>query len=138
GIGDFNLISRGVRNSNITQTVQVTDTAVLSENLVNEARFQFFRNRSQIVPNTTGPSILVLGSFNGGASSAGSSLDIQNNYELQNYMTVVRKTHTWRFGARLREQTDDNVSAQNFGGTFTFGGGNGITSIQRYQQTLQL
>jgi hypothetical protein len=80
GIGGFNLISRGVRNGNISQTAQVTDTAVIAENLVNEIRFQFFRNRNRITPDTAGPAILVLGSFNGGASSAGRSLDIQNSW----------------------------------------------------------
>src|ERR1017187_2994928 len=63
----------------------------------------------------------------------------------------------WRFGIRLRGQTDDSVSPQNFNGAFTFGGGLApvlnaqnqpvldasgqpllapITSIERYRRTL--
>src|SRR5439155_1268013 len=78
---------------------------------------------------------------------------------VQDYMTLIRAAHTWRFGVRLRGQIDDNVSPQNFGGTFTFGGGIApaldannnpvldasdqpilvpITSIERYRRTLFL
>src|SRR5207247_3472710 len=68
GIGGFNLISRGADSMVNSQTIQATDTAVLAENLVNELRFQFFRNHAEFIPNTSGPSIQVLGSFNGAAS----------------------------------------------------------------------
>jgi hypothetical protein len=157
GIGSFNLISRGVRTTNTAHTVQATDTAVFAENMVNEMRFQFSRLHNETAPNTLGPALQVLGAFNGGASPAGHAFDTQNNYEFQDYVTVVHGRHSWRFGARLRRQSDDNISPQNFGGTFTFGGGtapvldanNGavldsagqpelalITSIERYRRTL--
>jgi hypothetical protein len=157
GVGGFNLVSRGLDSTASNRTVQATDTAVLAENLVNEIRFQFFRNRSEFVPLASGPSIQVLGSFNGGAASNGHSFDTQNNYELQDYVTFIHGKHSLRFGTRLREQTDNNVAPQNFAGTFTFGGGTAvvldannqplldplgqpmfapITSIERYRRTL--
>src|ERR1035437_9231977 len=70
---------------------------------------------------------------------------------------MVHGAHAWRFGIRLRGQTDDSVSPQNFNGAFTFGGGLApvpnaqnqpvldasgqpllapITSIERYRRTL--
>src|SRR5436853_6864910 len=91
--------------------------------MVNEIRFQFFRTSNRITPTTAGPAIQVLGAFNGGASPAGHSFDTQNNYEFQDYLSVIHGRHSWRFGARLRRQTDDSVSPQNFNGTFTFSGG---------------
>src|ERR1700730_531541 len=36
---------------------------------------------------------------------------------------MVRGTHSWKFGIRLRGQMDDSVTRQNFNGTFTFSGG---------------
>jgi hypothetical protein len=159
GIGGFNLISRGVRTTTVAHTVQATETAVLAENIVNEIRFQFSRSSNETTPNTIGPAIQVLGSFNSGASPAGHSFDTQNNYEFQDYVTLIHGAHSWRFGARLRWQSDDNISLQNFNGTFTFGGGSApvldannrpvldsagqligapITSIERYQRTLLL
>ncbi len=157
GVGGFNLISRAAHSTATTHTIQATETAVFAENMVNEVRFQLFRSSNEITPNTIGPSIQVLGAFNGGASPEGHSFDTQSNYEFQDYMSVLHGQHSWRFGVRLRRQADDNISRQNFNGTFTFSGGaapvldannqpvldsagqpilSSITSIERYRRTL--
>ncbi len=157
GIGSFNLISRGYHAQSNSQTAQITETAALGASVVNETRFQFFRVEGSEIANSSGAAIQVLGAFNGGGAQVGRSYDTQDNYELQNYTSVVRGAHTWRFGARLRGQTVDDISRQNFGGTFTFGGGvapqldvnnqplfdsagqpvlGPVTSIERYRRTL--
>ena len=41
GIGGFNLESRGYHNDALDQTVQVTETDVLSTSVINETRFQY-------------------------------------------------------------------------------------------------
>ena len=122
GIGSLDLATRGYDYSYTNQTVQLTETAVLGA-AVNETRFQFFRSASQRKADTSSPEIQVLGSFNDGGASVGTGFDTQNSYEFQNYTTWVHRTHVVKFGARLREQTDDNFSPLNFNGTFTFGGG---------------
>jgi hypothetical protein len=157
GVGSFNLVSRGVRTTTTAHTIQAIETAVFAENMVNEIRYQYSRSHNETTPNVSGSALQVLGAFNGGASPTGHSLDTQNNHEFQDYVTLVRGTHSWRFGARLRWQSDANISPQNFGSTFTFGGGPGpildannrpvldsagqqllapITSIERYRRTL--
>src|SRR5947208_15537271 len=123
GIGGFNLISRGAHTTATTHTIQGTETAVFAENMVNEIRYQFFRSSNQITPDSIGPAIQVLGGFNGGASPEGHSFDTQTNQEFQDYVSMLHGPHSWRFGVRLRRQADDNVSPQNFNGTFTFSGG---------------
>src|SRR5262245_62137003 len=123
GIGSFNLASRGYHFRNTNQTVQITETAVLGASVINETRFQFIRNDGEMTANTMAPSIQVLGSFNGGGAQVGQSFNMQNFYEFQNYTSVAQKSHYWKFGIRLRGETIDNTSPQNFGGTFTFGGG---------------
>jgi hypothetical protein len=135
GIGGFDLPERGYHSQFTNQTVQTADTMLVGA-AINETRFQFYRSASQAVANTTGPAIQVLGSFNGGGSPVGQTFDTQNSYELQNYTSMVQGRHSWRFGVRLRGQTDDSVSPQNFNGTFTFGGGPDISSIERYRLTL--
>jgi opacity protein-like surface antigen len=156
GIGGFDLISRGYHVVYTDQTVQLTETAVLGRN-INETRFQYYRSAMQTMPNSLSPEIHVLGSFNGGGAQNGQSFDTQNNFELQNYTSMVRTKHTWRFGIRLRGQMDDSITRQNFNGTFTFGGGlapeldsnnqpvldgsgnpvlTSINSIERYRRTL--
>jgi hypothetical protein len=151
GIGGFDLVSRGYHSQFTNQTVQAADTVVLGS-AVNETRFQFYRSATQAIANSTSPTIQVLQSFNGGGATLGRTFDAQNSYELQNYTSIVKGPHAWRFGIRLRGQTDDNVSPQNFNGTFTFAGGTlapvlnaenqplpemaPITSIESYRRTL--
>jgi hypothetical protein len=157
GIGGFNLVSRGYHRQNDFQTVQATETAVIGTHTINETRFQYFREGSESVANTLAPAIQVLGSFNGGGAQTGHALDRQNTYELQNYTSIAKGAHAWKFGVRMRGETDDNASPQNFGGTFTFGGGLGpalnadnqpvldasgnpvivtISSIEQYRRTV--
>jgi Carboxypeptidase regulatory-like domain len=159
GVGGFNLISRGAHATGTTHTIQATETAVFAENMVNEIRYQLFRSSNQITPDTIGPTLQVLGAFNGGASPEGHSFDTQTNHEFQDYLSVLHGQHSWRFGMRLRRQVDDNISPQNFNGTFTFSGGvapvleannqavldsagqpilTPITSIERYRRTVLL
>lgn len=157
GIGNFNLVSRGYHSLSTNHLAQITETAVLGPHAINETRFQFYHSENDTSANTLAPAIQVLGSFNGGGAQTGLSFDTENYYELQNYTTITRKAHTWKFGVRLRGQTIGNLSPQNFGGTFTFGGGIApeldagnqpvldasgqpvlvpITSIERYRRTL--
>ena len=121
GIGGFNLQSRGYDFSYLNQTAQITETAVLGST-INETRFQYFRSAVNRLPFSEDPAIEILGASTSGGATVGRSPDTQNNFELQNYTTISKGAHVWKFGARLREQSDDNVSRQNFNGTFVFGG----------------
>ena len=48
-------------------------------------------------------------------------------------------THTIKFGGRVRGVRINDITPNNFGGQWTFSGGvTGLTSLQRYQRTLQL
>jgi hypothetical protein len=157
GIGGFDLISRGYHSQFTNQTVQAAET-ILIGHAVSETRFQYYRSATQAIANSPDPTVQVLQSFNSGGNTVGRTFDTQNNFELQNYTSMAKGLHSWRFGVRLRGQTDDSVSPQNFNGTFTFGGGQlepvlnaqnqevpgpdgqpklaPITSIERYRRTL--
>jgi len=123
GMGGFNLASRGFRNDGQIHTVQATETAVLGPNVVNETRFQYLRADVETTANTPGVAINVLNAFAGGSAQIGHTSDRQNNYEFQNYTSVAHRAHALRFGVRVRRTTETSESPQNFGGTFTFGGG---------------
>ena len=129
GIGGFDLASRGYKLNNLSNTAQASDTYVHG-NLVNEIRFQYFRLRRATTPFQTGPEIQVLGAFNDGGASVGKGRDVQNSYELQNYDSLLRGAHMFRFGVRMREALDDNSSLSGFNGTYTF------SSIDAYRATL--
>ena len=156
GIGSFDLLSRAYRTPTTNQTLQVTDTSVWGA-AVNDLRFQFDRVSAETIPNLQSPMIQVLNSFNGGGTQLGHAFNTQNNYEIQDYATIAHGNHVLRFGVRLREYRNSNISPQNFNGTFTFGGGLApelnaslqpvldssgnpvevqIQSIERYRRTL--
>lgn len=123
GVGGFNLVSTGLHNHSDSQTVQLSNTAILSSNTVNETRFQFYRLNLSTLALEPGPSIDVLGSFSGGGSPTGQAFNTENDYELQNVTNVLRGRHAWRWGGRLRAAYLTDTSPTNFGGTFTFSGG---------------
>jgi hypothetical protein len=156
GIGSFDLISRGYHQLITFNTVQVMENFVHGR-LVNETRFQFFRTGLGTDANNVSPVIQVFGAFNGGGATTPRSTDLQSNYELQNYTSLLHGTHFFRFGIRLRSQWDDNYSNSNFNGTYTFSGGSGpeldgngqivlgpsgtpviipISSIEQYRRTI--
>jgi hypothetical protein len=157
GIGGFNLRSRAIELLNTSHTLQLTETAVINATTINETRFQYSHYKNETVPSSNDPALLVLGSFNGGGAQTGHALSHQNSFELQNNTSIVASEHFWRFGVRLRNDSVRNISPQNFGGTFTFSGGNtlapivvdpascvlpsntafaSITSIEKYRRTL--
>jgi len=157
GVGGFNLVSRGYHSDVRNETVQVTETAVLGASTVNETRFQYFRPNSAATPNTVGAALDVFGAFSAGGSPLGLATDHQHNYEFQNYTSIVRSKHAFKFGIRVRGTLETSNSPQNFAGTFVFGGGLApeldaanqpvtdasgqpvlvnIESIERYRRTL--
>lgn len=157
GIGAFDLPSRGFHTYYTNQTAQIGETAVMGS-LINELRFQYYRAALHMDAISSSPAILVLGASNDGGAQIGQSSDTQNNYELQNYTSLLLGRHFFKFGIRLRGLNETNVSPQNFNGAFTFGGvasapeldannqpvldssGQpveiGITSIEQYRRTL--
>jgi hypothetical protein len=160
GVGGFSLLERAFNSSNTQQTVQLTETAVLTPTVINETRFQFIHGRNEQDGNNTVPTINVLDAFTGGGSQVGLASNNENRYELQNYTSWVWGAHhSLKAGGRLRGVSITDISPNNFGGTYTFSGGlvpllnannqivldnNGhaipvqLTSIERYQRTLLL
>ena len=130
GVGGFTLSSQASSLLNTGQAFQASDTQVLGTRIVNETRFQFLRDESTQIAQSTAPTIVVPSAFNGGGSSAGNLMDDTNRYELQNYTQVQFAKHLLKFGVRLRGLTDASSSTAGFNGSYIF------PSIQAYQQTL--
>ena len=157
GASDFSLPERAFSRSNTTQTFQVTETAILSPTLMNETRFQYIRTRGEQNGNNVIPTIVVQDAFIAGGSQVGLAHNDEDRWEIQNYSTWTKNRHILRFGARVRGVRITDFSPQNFGGTFTFSGGDAplldannqivrdahgdpvlvpITSLERYRRTL--
>jgi len=129
GIGQFSLPSQAYNVRDTEQTLQISDTQILSANVVNETRFQYIHDNNSLASQFTGqPTVSVPGAFTGGpgpngtggGNQLGTILDKENHYELQNYTSVNHGNHFLRFGGRLRATTDSNSSNSNFYGVYTF------------------
>jgi hypothetical protein len=127
GVGQFSLPSQAYNTASTEHTLQISDTQVLSANVVNETRFQYLHDHSDQTALNLQPTISVLGAFTGGGNSSGNSADVENHYELQNYTSIVHGNHLIKFGGRLRSVTDSNQSNADFNGMFTF------SSLAAYQ-----
>jgi hypothetical protein len=139
GVSGFSLPERGYNIFNTSQVFQVTETAVLNSTMINETRFQFNHNHAEQLGDTSKPVLNVSGSFIGGGSQVGHAITDTNRWELSNFTSMQRGNHAIKVGGRVRGVNIRDVNPNNFGGQWVFTGGlTGITSIERYQRTLQL
>jgi hypothetical protein len=121
GVGQFNLAQLGTNDLETEQTFQATDTQIFGAHVVNETRFQYIRDNSLTTPVDISPSVTVNGAFNGNGSGGESISDIQNRFEVQNITYINRGKHSWKVGGRLRTTQDNNSTAANFSGVYSFG-----------------
>jgi hypothetical protein len=120
GVSQFALQTQGYDTLNQENTLQVSDTQILSARLVNETRFEYIRDRDNQTPLFTTPTITVQGAFTGGGNNEGTIRDAQDHYELQNYTSAALGVHAIRFGGRLRLVRDANDSTAGFNGSYTY------------------
>jgi hypothetical protein len=138
GIGGFTLPERGYNLVTTNQNIQLTETAILNSTTINETRFQFSHGRNEQIGNNDVPALDVSGSFSSGGSQVGESFNVRKSWELNNFTAKQKGSHAIKFGGRVRHVSVDDTNEGNFGGSWTFTGGFGRTSIERYQLTLQM
>ena len=157
GTGEFSLPVRAYSTSESEHVIQLTETAVLSSQTINETRLQFARTATESLGDSSVPTINVSDAFIGGGTEIGHSSINQGRWEIQNYTQYVSGAHSRRWGARFRAVTLSDVLRQNFGGTFRFSSGTGpqldaddqierdaagqsrsipITALERYRRTV--
>ena len=130
GLGGFNLLSRAYTNQDTENTLRLTETAVLSPKIVNEARFQYIRRRNSQEGIDNSPTIQVLDAFTGGGANIGVAFSNEDFYELQNYTSFLFNKHSLKVGGLLRHRKLLDSSPNNFAGTFIF------TSLDQYRAAL--
>ncbi|HEY8411939.1 MAG TPA: carboxypeptidase regulatory-like domain-containing protein, partial [Pyrinomonadaceae bacterium] len=138
GVSGFTLPERGYDTIFTGQNIQLTETAILNTTTVNETRFQYTHNTNEQIGDNSIPALNVSGSFNSGGSQVGHSINKRNFWELNNFTAKQQGSHAIKFGGRIRHVSIDDTNQNNFGGTWSFTGGFGLTSIERYQRTLLL
>jgi Carboxypeptidase regulatory-like domain len=143
--GDLNtnsLPSASTHESNTDHTVQMSDAVVINDHAVNETRFQFERQNENHYPDSTDRTISVQGDFTSGGYSGQQSRDHTTRLEFWNITTLSKGTHAIKFGTRLRDGRDANLTDANFNDSFTFanyqdylGMANGLKTVLKNGQT---
>jgi hypothetical protein len=129
------LATTSTHESNTDHTVQMSDAIILNDHAVNESRFQFERQNENHYPDSPDLTISVTGDFTGGGYPGQKSLDHATRLEFQNMTTLSHGAHAIKFGTRMRDTRDANLTNANFNGNFTFADTvNGASTIYAYQK----
>jgi len=153
GIGGFALPLRAYRSENAYHSLQMTETAMINEKMVNETRLQITHSIYRQNAKNAIPSLNVSDSFLGGGAQVGNASNTQDRAELQNFTSWQAGKHFIKVGGRLRYVSVKSIAPSNFGGTYTFSGGAGpaldandqiipgaaplaLSSLERYRRTL--
>ena len=153
GVGGFSLPSRAYGGNSNNSSLQVTETAIINEKMINETRLQIRHDFSQQRASTNLPALNVADSFFGGGAQIGWASNQTDRMELQNFTSWSKGKHFVKVGGRMRNVRIASVAPSNFGGTYTFFGGTGpsldandqvipggatiaISSLERYRRTL--
>jgi len=119
--GGTSLPTLGSSSSDSEVTLQISDTQLLSERVINETRFEYQHSPSSQTPINTGPRISVQGFFTGGGSNGGAiNHSTENHIEVQNYTSVALAKNFIRLGARLRTTEQSSSSDAGSVGSFTY------------------
>jgi hypothetical protein len=118
--GGSSLPSQGSTSSSSETTIQISDTQVVSNSVINETRFEYQRDNSSSSPFSTAPTVSVQGNFTTNGQGGGNvNSSTEGHWELQNYTSVQLQKNFVRLGGRLRS-TGDSISSN--------GGANGSLS----------
>jgi hypothetical protein len=119
-ITSTSLPAQSTTQTETESTLQLSDSFIVNEHVVNETRFQYLRDYSSTTPVSNAPQVSIPLTFTGGGATDQTSTDHTNHYELQNLTTTSIGAHAIKFGTRLRNNSDANTSDEDFNGSFSF------------------
>jgi hypothetical protein len=122
GLGTYGLPSTAIDTNSQENTLQISDSLVLSKNLVDDIRFQYRRIRDTSGAVSTLPEFGITQAFTDGGAGTQASQDHQNDFELQDYFSGAEGAHALSFGARLRAYQDVNYTTGGSNGSYSFTG----------------
>ena len=120
GVGTLNLPSLAGNSLAQENTIQVSDTILVNEALVNDVRLQWRRIRNSQSEDVLTPTVTAQGSFTDGGNSSGVVEDHQDDFEIQDQSTATAGRHTLRFGADVQIYRDASYSTSGANGTYMF------------------
>jgi hypothetical protein len=120
-LGSTQLPTGATEETTNDNNLQISDTEIINDHIVNETRFQYNRVLTDTNSVSNTPTITVQqGNFSSGGSSEQNIHDHTDRWELQNITTMSLGKHALKFGTRLRDSRDANNADSGFNGTFVF------------------
>ena len=120
GISALTLPTQALNSHSLENTLQLSDSIVLSPSLVNDIRFEYRRVRSQDLPVSSAPAVTLQGAFTAGGNNSGTTEDHQDDYELQDYFAQTVGFHSLNYGVRLRAYRDANYTNAGANSAYIF------------------
>ncbi len=122
GAGGFNLPERASTSRAKSHALRFAETAIIGKSIFNEARLALTSTRTTERATSRAPAITVSGAFSSGGSAAQSIAQTEKRIELTNNLSIVARNHSLKIGAQITVRRVSDSRADNFNGTFIFGG----------------
>jgi hypothetical protein len=119
-IGSTSLPTLSSSSVSTDNSVQISDSQVINERIVNETRFEYERSNSSSTPLSAAPTVSVPGFFTSGGNDAQRDTSNSDHFELQNITTMTAGAHAIKFGAWLRDNHEASSTDSGFNGSFSF------------------
>jgi len=96
--------------------------SVLSNNIVNEARFQFGRDNELQVPNTQGPGTSLTGGFSFDQPNflPRPAFPFEKRFQMVDNVSVLSGRHTFKFGGDINHVRDTQINLFQGGGIYSY------------------
>jgi hypothetical protein len=121
GLGNIlSLPSQAYNDGSSESTIQISDSQIVSDKVVNETRFEYQHTTGYQNPQSLLPQVTVQGNFTSGGDNGGTNSNTGSHIEVQNYTSIALSKNFIRFGGRVRYNSENLTSNANANGTFTY------------------
>src|ERR1035441_3683056 len=114
------LTTQASSSSSADNTIQISDTQLLSDRVINETRFEFEHGSNSGTPVNPATRVSVNGGFTANGTGSGSSSSSSTHIEVQNYTSIQLIKNFIRFGGRLRTDYATNVASAVQNGSLNY------------------
>jgi hypothetical protein len=118
--GGNNLTTQKSSSSSADNTVQISDTQLLSNRVINETRFELEHGSNSSTPVNPATSVSVTGNFTTHGTGSGSNSSTSDHIEVQNYTSIQLAKNFIRLGGRLRTDEDTNIASLVQNGSLSY------------------
>lgn len=147
GVGGNVLADAGYNSAQSEHVLQVTNLQTLSANLVHETRFGYTWRYRADTPDSTAPSLQVVGAFTSGGVATGYLRSHERDLEVDDDVIFSHGRHNLKAGIELLDTSLNQTQPSGFNGTYIFGGGlapslagsgtlTTITGLEQYRRAL--